>query len=115
MYIYEMHYNLKPGTDTDELIRMFDELAVPVCRKIPGFLFCTIYQCSVRSEDKSPEWDYLYIEAWENKEVYDKAMKDKLIGPAPGTEIYKTGFAEKFMSVLAESSSVWATSIYASK
>ena len=115
MYIYEMRYNLKPGADINKLSSLFDELAAPLCRKIPGFLFCNTYQCSRRSEDESPEWDYLYIEAWENKEAYDKAINDKLIGMDPDSEISKTGLPQKLLPMIDKLSSSWGTLIYSTK
>ena len=114
MYIYEFRYKLKPNTDVDELSRMFDELVIPICREIPGFVSATTYKYSSASGNNSPEWDYLYIEAWENKEAYEKAGREKLIGMEPDTKVYKTGFVEKFMSAFDSGTSIYATLLYSS-
>jgi hypothetical protein len=93
---------------------MYDELVAPICRKIPGFLSAIFCKYS-GIEGSEPEWDYVYIETWESKEAYEKALKDKVIGGKPGTEVYKTGFVQKAMSMMEKLSSAIATPVYSLK
>jgi len=44
MVINEFRYKLKPGADVDELLRLFNELALPVYSKIPGFISMGVIQ-----------------------------------------------------------------------
>ena len=42
MFIYELQFTLKPGTKPDELLRLFNDVAAPRFRKIPGLTSVTI-------------------------------------------------------------------------
>lgn len=44
MVINEFRYKLKPDADVDELLCIFNELALPVYSKIPGFISMGVFR-----------------------------------------------------------------------
>ena len=113
MYIVELQYNVKPGADIDEGLRLYKEVALSIYRKTPGLRFNAIYKYeSIGSE--SPEWDYVYLEVWESKEAHDKAL-GVYIGRGTNSELARTGYYEKILPMIGESSIVAATLLASSE
>jgi len=94
MCIVEVQFNLRPDTDAGEMARLFDELAVPIYRKIPGCISANVYKYEAIGDNRSPEYDYAFIEVWESKEANMKALSDKYIG-FDGSQLQNTGFYNK--------------------
>lgn len=113
MYIFELQYKLKPDADVGEGLRLYNDIAVPIYRKIPGLRFNAFYKYS-SAGDKPPEWDYVYVEVWDSKEAHDKAM-GKYIGLGTESELAKTGYYEKVMPMIEKSSMAFATLMASSK
>ena len=113
MYIFEMQYKLKSDADVDEGRRLYNEVAAPIHRKIPGLRFTAHYEYS-GTGDKPPEWDYVYLEVWESKEAHDKAM-GKYIGRGTSGELAKKGYYEKVMPMVEKYSSAFGTLVASSE
>ena len=113
MHIFELQFTVKPGIDDDEGIRLFNELAVPILRKIPGLISVGIYEYSPAG-DNIPVWDYVYIEVWESEEAHASAM-GKYIGVGSDSELAKTGYYDKIMPTIEKSSMARATLLASSE
>ena len=113
MYIFEAQFNLKPDAVAEEMLRLFNELAVPIFRKIPGLISMSIYKYSVAG-DNPPEWEYAWVEVWESKEAHGKAI-GKYIGDVKNSELAKTGYYDKFLPMMEKYSMAFATPIASSK
>jgi len=100
MHIFELQYKLKPDADVDEGLRLFNELAAPVFRKIPGLISVDVYKYEGVG-DNTPEWDYVYIEVWESLEAHFNAM-GKYIGVDSESELAKTGYYDQVLPTFAK-------------
>lgn len=113
MYIFEMQYKLKPDADIDEGLRLYNEVAVPIYRKIPGLRFTAHYKYS-GTGGEPPEWDRVYLEVWESKEAHDKAI-GKYIGRTTPSELTKTGYYDKVMPMIGKYSNAFGTLLASSE
>ena len=108
MYIVEVQYKLKPDADVEEAKRLYNEIALPIYRKIPGLKFNAYFEY-----DREPfEWDCVYLEVWDSKEAHDKAL-GTYIGMNTDSELAKTGYYEK-IGPMSEKYSMSGASVIAS-
>ena len=74
MFQFILLYKFKPGINIDEVNRMYNELAIPIFRKTPGFVSVGIYNVYKHFMwgHSEPGWNYDYacVQLWENKEIY---------------------------------------------
>jgi hypothetical protein len=107
MFYSMTFYRLKPGVDIADLSHVWDELAVPIIKKIPGLISIESYKCS--TWDGSPsEWEYIYLETWENKDAHGKALG---VYVGPGSEIEKSGVYEKVFGMTEFANGFYGSSI----
>ncbi len=111
MEIYEYQYKLKPGADRNEGLRIFNELAVPIYRKIPGCISAIVFEYKPIPGPNPIKYDYVFFEVWESKEAHEKAFSDKYIGIGEDSELAKTGFYEKIGQMIEEYSHALGTSL----
>jgi quinol monooxygenase YgiN len=109
MYISEIKFNLKPGIDFNEARRLFDEMALPTYRKIPGLLFMTTFKYTEGWNHDNPryignEWEYVHIEVYESKEAIENAHRNDLYSGA-------NAWFQKFMEIVEKYSGTHATEI----
>ena len=105
MFIYELQFTLKPGTKPDELLRLFNDVAAPRFRKIPGLTSVTIVKY-MPAGNKPPEWEYAYVEVWESREAHDSQAR----GQAETAELYA-----KFGAMVDKRSGAFATPVASTK
>ena len=113
MRIFELQYKLKSGADIEELLSLFNEIAVPIYRKIPGLISATIHKYS-SAAGNPVEWDYVFVEVWESEEAH-RAAVGKYIGINTGSELERTGYYDKVMPSIEKYSMAIATPIASSK
>jgi quinol monooxygenase YgiN len=104
MFIYTLLYKCKPDTDANEINRLYNELAIPIMMKLPGCISANIHKYLVWNDNIS-DWEYVYVELWENKEAYDMTFIDKHV------QVGKTGVYDKFFSIVEKSFGFYSTPI----
>jgi quinol monooxygenase YgiN len=114
MCIIDFQFNLKSDVDANELSRLFDELAVPIYRKIPGCISANIYRLDPLGEMKPSEYSYAFIEVWEDTEANIKALNDRYIGLGD-SELKRTGFYDRFGEMIEEACAARAKPIASGK
>ena len=113
MRIYEAQFKLKPSANEDELLSQFNEVWVPLYRKIPGCISANIFKYS-RAGDSGPEWDYAFVEVWESEEAHKKALSDKYIG-SQDSELGRTGAYDKIRAMMDKLSTANAALVASSE
>lgn len=111
MVINEFRYKLKPGADVDELLRLFNEVALPIYSKIPGFISMGIFKYGeLHWEQASTEWDYILIGVWESREAKEKAVADGTINiERKDKGLARTGYYDKVMPMIEKIEAAWHT------
>jgi quinol monooxygenase YgiN len=112
MWIFEAQFKLKPEADPAEMVKLFQQLAVPIYRKIPGCISANIFKYTTDFNIPS-QWDYVFVDVWESKEANEKAVSDGYIGLESNSELAKTGFYQK-LGAMAEKSSMQFAELIAS-
>ena len=107
MYISEFKYNLKPGVDINELKRLWEEMGLPTYQKIPGLLYMTTLKYTEKGDHSAPEWDYVWLEVWKDKEALDNAHRNDLFSGAGAWYEKFLGMVEKLLHHHAVSVSVY--------
>ena len=105
MFIYELQFTLKPDAKPEELLRLFNDVAAPRFRKIPGLTSVTIVKYTPAGS-KPPGWEYAYVEVWESKEAHDSHSRDQ----AETAELYA-----KFGAMVDKRSGAFATPVASTK
>ena len=113
-----MFYKPKPEADAEEMIRLIEELALPVFARTPGCISGTLYKYK-RHRNADPdielEWDYVFVAIWESEEAAKKAVEDKYVGGAPDSQLTKTGIFEKFWPMTEKVFHINATEVVSTK
>jgi hypothetical protein len=114
MWIFEAQFKLKPDADAGEMLRLFEELAVPIYRKTPGCISAEIFKYTA-DFGIPPRWDYAFVDVWESKEANEKAVRDGYIGMESNSQLAKTGFYQKLQAMTEESSMGFAELVASTK
>jgi hypothetical protein len=97
MFVNQIFYNIKSGVDTSETDRLWEEIANPIYKKIPGLLSIYTLKCTGSSENESSfKWDYVFVEVWESEEAAKNAL-GKFIGFGD-SELGRTGIYDKVLA-----------------
>ena len=81
MFAFNAMLKFKPDVDIDEISQLCNEfVAMVLCEKIPGLKSASIYK-NLACGDNAPEWDYVYVALWDNKEAWENSLSDKVNGP----------------------------------
>ena len=118
MFVYEFQYKLTPDADAEEMVRMVDELALPVFRRTPGCVSATLLKYKPyrnMAPDAELEWDYVFVVVWESEEAAMKALEDKYVGNAPDSQLTKTGIFEKFWPMMEKTFHIYATPVVSTR
>ncbi|MBD3181189.1 hypothetical protein GF312_02785 [Candidatus Poribacteria bacterium] len=94
MYISFSQFSLKPDYSEEDVMKLFNESAIPIFRTIPG---CVSYDLLKYLPDDTGtvRWEYAVMQVWESEEYRKKAVDEKKIGMAD-SELQRTGFYDKF-------------------
>ena len=97
MFVNQTFYNIKSGVDTSETERLWEEIANPIFKKIPGLLSTYTLKCTGSPGNESSfKWDYVFVEVWESEEAAKNAL-GKFIGFGD-SELGRTGIYEKVLA-----------------
>ena len=100
MFVNQIFYNIKSGVDTSETDRLWEEIAIPIYKKIPGLLATYTLKCTgvsgLPGTDSSFKWDYVFVEVWESEEAIKNAL-GKFTGFGD-SELGRTGIYEKVLA-----------------
>ena len=81
MFAFTILLKFKPNTDLDEMSKACNELlSIILSEKIPGLKSANCYKNTAYG-DTRPEWDYVYMALWDNKEAWENSLSDKVNGP----------------------------------
>ena len=81
MFAFTILLEFKPNIDLDEMSKVCNELlSIILGEKIPGLKSANWYK-NMACGDTAPEWDYVYMALWDNKEAWENSLSDKVNGP----------------------------------
>ena len=79
MYVTTVQFKLKPGVEHSEAIDHFNNIMVPVYREFPACIGVRLFRYIWSWDDEQQDWDYAFVEVWENREAVDQAKRDGLV------------------------------------